>query len=103
MFPRALEQVKFYQQYRIRKILYDILPTKNVNAVDENLIYMYDVPINGNEIPTVSDVSYLAYNNTRVTILDHQLYRRSFVPYATTNSNAETQVALLRAPRIQAS
>jgi len=48
VFPRALEQVRFYQQYRIRKIAYDILPVKNVNAVDENLVYLYDVPIIGN-------------------------------------------------------
>lgn len=49
---------------------------------------MYDVPINGNEIPTVTDLSYLAFNNPRVTILDHQLQRRSFVPFAATNSKA---------------
>lgn len=48
VFPRAVEQAKFYQQYRIRKVSYDVLPTKNVNAADENLIYMYDVPVNGN-------------------------------------------------------
>jgi len=34
VFPRAVEQVRFYQQYRIRKIAYDIMPVKNVNAVD---------------------------------------------------------------------
>lgn len=72
-FPRAYDQLKFYQQYRIRKISYDILPVKNVNAIDQNLLYLYDVPINGNEIPTVSDLSYLAFNNVRVTLLDHQI------------------------------
>lgn len=87
-FPRAFEQTKFYQQYRIRKISYDILPVKNVNAVDDNLVYMYDVPINGNEIPTVSDISYLAFNNVKVTVLDHQIAKRSFVPFAATNSTS---------------
>lgn len=85
-FPRAEEQRKYYQQYRIRKVSYDIMTVKNVNAVDDNLVFVYDVPMNGNEIPTVSDLSYLAYNNVKVTILDHQLPRRSFVPFAATNS-----------------
>lgn len=48
VFPRAVEQAKYYQQYRIRRIMYDVLTVKNVNAVDDNLVYMYDVPINGN-------------------------------------------------------
>lgn len=87
-FPRAYDQCAFYQQYRIRKISYDILPVKNVNVVDQNLIYMYDVPITGNQIPTVTELSYLAYDNVRSTLLDHQVARRSFIPYASTNSTA---------------
>jgi hypothetical protein len=51
-------------------------------------VYLYDVPINGNEIPTVSDLSYLAFNNVKVTLLDHQIAKRQFVPYAATNSAA---------------
>lgn len=47
-FPRAEDQRRYYQQYRIRRISYDILTLKNVNAVDDNLVYVYDVPINGN-------------------------------------------------------
>lgn len=66
-------------------------------------MYLYDVPINGNEIPTVSDLSYLAFNNVKVTLLDHQIAKRQFVPYAATNSAAETSVLLMRAPRIQCS
>lgn len=56
LFPAALEQSKFYQQYRITNVKYSILPlvnvnTRNADSTIQTLAYVYQVPLRGTSIP----------------------------------------------------
>lgn len=46
-FPTALDQLQYYQQYRITKVSYKILPWTNVNTTANTTVMLYDVGIYG--------------------------------------------------------
>lgn len=81
IFPKALAISAQFQQYRISNVSYDIAPLNIVNtltgmansAADQQLVYLYDVPIYGNEIPAVSIASYNGFANLKMTLLDRQV------------------------------
>jgi len=57
--------------------------SQNANQLD--LVYVYDVPLRTNQIPTVSETSYLAFKNVNCTLLDRMVPTRTFVPYFQVN------------------
>lgn len=88
LFPVALEQSKFYQQYRISRVSYTILPTTTTNtqttAGQQSSPLMYSVALFNTSIPGTNEAAYLAYKNVRFTSLRGPK-RGSFVPFVPTS------------------
>lgn len=61
----------------------------------------YDVHIPAGITPAASQTSYLAFKHVRLTSLDKKMPRRTFIPFAATNSAIESQVVMIKSPKIQ--
>lgn len=77
------------------------MPFRNVNVGTDDLPHVYDVSIPAGIVPTPLSTSYLSFKNFQLDLLDKKFPWRTFVPYAATNSAIESQVVMLRSPKIQ--
>lgn len=65
--PTALEQSKFYQQYRISSVKVTVLPLQSTNtttsAGNQATPFMYIVALRNTSIPGANESAYLTYKN----------------------------------------
>lgn len=97
----VLEQLKFFQQYRIPKITVRFMNLDPVNyqqgANSVELPLVYEVPMINNQVPVPAESAYLAYKNVKYSSYRKDM-SRTFVPFV--NSSAAEDRIFVRAPRL---
>jgi len=90
-FSAAAVQAGFYEQYRVRRVNYRVLPLATVNqAVPTGATFsqldipiLYIVPTFTSQLPIASESSYLSYKNVQCHLFNTPI-ARSFVPFCQT-------------------
>lgn len=72
-FAAASTQARFYENYRVTRVHYRILPLDTVNMTQGantlDLVYVYTVPTFNSQIPLAAESSYLGYRECSVRLL----------------------------------
>jgi len=103
-FAAALTQAKFYENYRVTRVHYRILPLDVVNMMQGantlDLCYVYTVPTFNSQVPLASESSYLGYRECSVRLLQGPI-ESSFAPYV--SIGGPTDNMMMRSPKLSCS
>lgn len=74
-------QYKNFQNYRIQRVDYQLIPRYNIATMPGSLPIIYSIPLSSPQIPAATTSAFLGFPNCRVSQL-HRTFTGSFVPVA---------------------